>query len=107
MDGAVGIAAGVGGLDVGRHGQEHDCAAVGQQIAHLMDFVGEGNAHLARFEHFGVAGDHEFGLALEDQEDFVAEVMAVEPVDLAGLHVIEPRPDLWVVSTFLFTSRKS
>ena len=56
MDGAVGLAAGVGGLDVGRHGQEHDGAAVGQQIAHLMDFVGEGDAHLARFEHFGVAG---------------------------------------------------
>ena len=41
------------------------------------------------------AGDHELGFAFQDQEDFVAEVMAVEPVDLAGRHVIESGPYLW------------
>ena len=94
MDGAVGVAAGVGGLDVGGDGQEHDGAAVGEQVAHLVDFVGECDAQLAGFEHFGVAGDHEFGLAFEDEEDFVAEVVAVESVDLARFHVIEAGADL-------------
>ena len=40
-----------------------------------------------------MAGDHEFGLAFEDEEDFVAEVVAVESVDLARFHVIEAGAD--------------
>ena len=59
-----------------------------------MDLVGEGEAELSRVEFLLVALDIEDATALEDEEDLVAEVVAVHTGDLAGLHAQEARADV-------------
>ena len=59
-----------------------------------LDLVGEGEAELSRVEFLLVALDIEDATALEDEEDLVAEVVAVHAGDLARLHTQEARADV-------------
>ena len=59
-----------------------------------MDFIAVGEAELAGAQNFAVTLNHELGLAVQDQKDLRAQIVAVRDVLLARLHLEKPRADV-------------